>query len=327
MALCGFVALEFLMERPAVWVSSLLRLKGAPGMAIQVLGTTYLHMLLPPLVAFGVLGLVHHYADRLRKAGPATDFAAAGSAFAYAYVPHVLLVGLGVLLAAGGFDSPWLPQYGVVALDANWQRWIKLLVVFAPSAALVAVAWQALRRPQDAGTWLPQSASAVLSAGPIALGIGATLFTVFTHWAEFKPSTPGDPVPAFSIQGIQRPNATESLIAGHPAVIDFWATWCPPCIASLPHLQRLYHEFAARGVVFAAVNIEPDNRAGVEGFIAAQKLDLPFYIDADGRMQERFHVHVYPTTWLVDAAGRIVHIYSGPFAPDDLRQRLEVLAP
>lgn len=92
---------------------------------------------------------------------------------------------------------------------------------------------------------------------------------------------------------------------GHVVVIDAWATWCAPCIRSLPQLQALGRDYAARGVRVYAVSVDED-RAQIPTFLATARVDLPVLVDPGGFVLESaLKLRVMPTTWVVDRTGRV----------------------
>ncbi len=112
---------------------------------------------------------------------------------------------------------------------------------------------------------------------------------------------------------------------GRPLLLTFWATWCGPCRAELPELQRLYDELAGRGFVVAAVNVDRSPR-GVETFLERLRLTLPVYRVDQGTLA-RLGVRSIPMNVLLDAEGRVVRLFQGysPGMVPELRRELEPL--
>ena len=92
---------------------------------------------------------------------------------------------------------------------------------------------------------------------------------------------------------------------GQVVVIDAWATWCAPCLRSLPQLQALQKDYAARGVRVYAVSVDED-RAQIPTFLATARADLPVLVDPGGFVLENaLKLRVMPTTWVVDRTGHV----------------------
>jgi cytochrome c biogenesis protein CcmG/thiol:disulfide interchange protein DsbE len=103
-----------------------------------------------------------------------------------------------------------------------------------------------------------------------------------------------------------------ALRARGPVLIDFWATWCAPCLASLPEIQSLYRHAGSRGLSVIGVSIDgPRNHAKVRPFAARLGLTFPIVLDEDGRLQESFKVRVIPTTILIDTSGTVALVTQG----------------
>ena len=113
---------------------------------------------------------------------------------------------------------------------------------------------------------------------------------------------------------------------GQVVVIDAWATWCGPCVRSLPLLQKLRSDYASRGVRVYAVSVDED-RAQIPHFLASAKVDLPVLLDPGGFvLEDRLKLKQMPTTWVVDRAGQVrftQESFDGNL--DDVRSHLDAL--
>jgi cytochrome c biogenesis protein CcmG/thiol:disulfide interchange protein DsbE len=111
-------------------------------------------------------------------------------------------------------------------------------------------------------------------------------------------------------------------LKGRPAVVNFWATWCIPCIqehAALSAGARTNPDVAFLGVVYE------DTAENAKGFLEKRGgAAYPTYADDDGKAAIAFGVYGVPETFFIDAKGVIVEKYVGPLDPDTLRQRLAV---
>lgn len=105
---------------------------------------------------------------------------------------------------------------------------------------------------------------------------------------------------------------------GKVVLLNFWATWCPPCVEELPSLQRLYAARRDQGLEVLAVDVgEPPEQ--VIDFLAkiGTQVDFPVLLDSDGEQLRRWQVYAFPTNLLIDRAQRIRYAGFGAFAWDD----------
>ncbi len=105
---------------------------------------------------------------------------------------------------------------------------------------------------------------------------------------------------------------TTSLSAAKNNVVllSFWATWCPPCRAEMPSLNRLYKEYKDKGLVVIAIST--DRRVDyVKDFLEKHPVDFPVLMDSDTRVSREFGVFSMPTSFLLDRNGVIIKRYLG----------------
>jgi thiol-disulfide isomerase/thioredoxin len=113
-------------------------------------------------------------------------------------------------------------------------------------------------------------------------------------------------------------------LRGKIVVLDFWATWCPPCVESLPTLGRVTREFAGRDLVTLAVNRDdgPNREAKVRAFLERRGLaDLAVALD-DGRAAGALNVRAFPTLVVLDREGRVAMAHVGAMDEGSLRELL-----
>lgn len=92
-------------------------------------------------------------------------------------------------------------------------------------------------------------------------------------------------------------------LRGKVVLVNFWATWCPPCRKEMPDLDALYHEFAPKGLVILAISDE--DAAKVRPFIAEHHFTYPILLDPGRKVNERFQVEGIPKSFLYDREGRL----------------------
>jgi len=93
-------------------------------------------------------------------------------------------------------------------------------------------------------------------------------------------------------------------------LINFWATWCAPCRVELPQFEKLYKGKSGRGFEILAIS-EDDAPAKLTEYLEARPLSFPVLIDADGAVAKAYGVQAFPTSVLIGADGRVLHIVNG----------------
>lgn len=99
----------------------------------------------------------------------------------------------------------------------------------------------------------------------------------------------------------------KTLLAKGPVLIDFWATWCKPCIRAFPELEALYQKYKDQGFTIIGLNEDsPRNRNKVKPFVENLKVTFPILIDKDNQVMRDQRVQVLPTTILLAQDGTVV---------------------
>ena len=121
----------------------------------------------------------------------------------------------------------------------------------------------------------------------------------------------GNPAPDFEIELIDGETVTLSGYKGEVVLLNFWGTWCPPCRAEMPALQRTWEEYKDQGVVFLGAAIY-DEKADVEKFAEAFRITYPLGVDIQGDLTVDYKVTSFPTTFLIDREGNEVRRIVNP---------------
>ncbi len=137
----------------------------------------------------------------------------------------------------------------------------------------------------------------------------------------------GQPAPPFEVPDLEGNTVSlASYLGKNVVVLDFWATWCGPCVAALPEINAVANSFKDRGVVFYAVNIGEEKQAVVD-FLKEQKLDVPVALDQKSTVAGLYRASAIPQTVLIGKDGKIqvVHVGFGGNMKDQLTDELEQL--
>jgi cytochrome c biogenesis protein CcmG/thiol:disulfide interchange protein DsbE len=172
------------------------------------------------------------------------------------------------------------------------------------------------------------------SHGPWLAMIGAFLIAGSLWIAASRVPTISDPTTVAPQVGFLAPDFTATTLGGEtvklselrgtPVVLNFWATWCPPCRAELPHFQAVH---ASQGADFTLLAVDVrEAPQDVARFADQLGLTFPIPLDADGRIAATYQVRAYPTTFFIDADGVIRRIVRGTTTRAVLQSTLATLA-
>lgn len=119
-------------------------------------------------------------------------------------------------------------------------------------------------------------------------------------------------LPAPTLQASDLSGATKTLVdyRGKVLLLNFWATWCPPCLREMPSLERLREKMAGRPLEIAAID-SAESADEVNAYLSRMKLGFPVLLDADGSNTQRWKVFVLPTTFVLDGEGRVRYVLKG----------------
>jgi cytochrome c biogenesis protein CcmG/thiol:disulfide interchange protein DsbE len=158
--------------------------------------------------------------------------------------------------------------------------------------------------------------------------VAATLAT--SAWAASKTQPPlsaGIAAPPFVAKGIggEKLELT-ALLARGPVLLDFWATWCKPCVTSMPRLQGLHRELSRRGFTVVGISVDPANSVSrVPAYARKLGVTYPIVTDESGKLQRLYRPRSFPTSFLIAPNGTIAEVTEGYTTGDSDRTRFAAI--
>jgi len=163
----------------------------------------------------------------------------------------------------------------------------------------------------------------VLIAGAAWIALSANT----TSFAEGKTSAPqaGFAAPDFTLQTPSGEEYTLSKLKGNAVLVNLWATWCPPCRAEMPTIERMHQEYKDQGLVVLAINMTyQDDPANVAPFIQEYGLTFPILLEETGKVGAAYQLRSLPSSYFINRAGVIQEVViGGPMSEALLRTRIE----
>lgn len=137
----------------------------------------------------------------------------------------------------------------------------------------------------------------------------------------------GFPAPVFELETLNGNVARLEDYKGKVVIVNLWASWCGPCKAEMPALQKVSDSLADEGLVVLGVNSTvQDSEANARAFVADHALTFAILLDRDGAVGDVYRLRSLPTTFIVDRAGVISDVLiGGPLSEAVLRSKIEPL--
>jgi len=163
-------------------------------------------------------------------------------------------------------------------------------------------------------------------SGEVNLGGIATTPTVVddpTGETEAQPSA----APDFTVYDLEDNAHTLSEFQGKPVILNFWASWCGPCVSEMPEFQEFYDTYGEE-IHFVLVNLTDGQQETVETaskFVNDQGYTFPIYFDTDIDAAMKYGVNAVPVSYFLDAEGNFVAWAQGALSADMLQQGVDML--
>lgn len=169
-----------------------------------------------------------------------------------------------------------------------------------------------------------RKAGRIAAAAALVAGLGLIIFFGFT--GRFPLLNPGDAravapqagslAPDFELKTLSGQSVHLKDLRGHPVLINFWATWCTPCIQEMPMIETRYQKYSPDLVVLGVNYGEPES--DVRSFVKTSGVTFDILLDNGQKIQELYRVRGYPTTFVVDSSGRVRAVQLGVMSESQL---------
>ncbi len=130
--------------------------------------------------------------------------------------------------------------------------------------------------------------------------------------------------PPFTLKSTTGDQFDLASLKGKVVLVNFWATWCPPCRAEMPAIDQIYRANRDSGLVVLGVN-QAEDPVAVQSFASQFNLSFPILLDLDGAVNARYNIGALPTTFIIDRKGIIRDQAIGPITREQVQNKLQPL--
>jgi thiol-disulfide isomerase/thioredoxin len=130
------------------------------------------------------------------------------------------------------------------------------------------------------------------------------------------PLQENSPAPAITVNSLNGKPLNLSDLKGKVVLLNFWATWCPPCREEIPSMMKLNSAMAGKPFQMVAVSIDEGGRPAIESFFKTSGFSLPAYTDPDNQAAKAYGITGVPETFVIDKSGILIKKVIGPMAWD-----------
>ena len=154
------------------------------------------------------------------------------------------------------------------------------------------------------------------------IGAAVLLYALALSGRPSREDLPLPPARDFAFPDLAGKTVSLSAYKGQVVLVDFWATWCDPCIEELPELKALHERYKGRGFTLLAISMDALGAKAVSSFVKEHAVPYPVLLSG-GEAPEGWPMHGIPTAFLVNRDGLIVRRYLGPKLLADLSRDVE----
>jgi thiol-disulfide isomerase/thioredoxin len=130
------------------------------------------------------------------------------------------------------------------------------------------------------------------------------------------------PAPEFTLKGLDDKDVSLKDQKGSVVVLDFWATWCPPCREGLPHIDKLAKDYKDKGVKAFAIDLQ-EKKDQVQKYVTDNKLELPALLDTEGKTAKAYSVTGIPQTVIIGKDGVVQKVFIGLTPEEEVKAAID----
>jgi peroxiredoxin len=162
------------------------------------------------------------------------------------------------------------------------------------------------------------------AAARIVVAALAVVFAVALAPISATALEAGDRAPDFSLPSLDgKGNVSLAQFRGKVVYLDFWASWCAPCLKAVPEIEAMRKELASQGFAVVAVNLDQNTKKALR-FLEKNPVGYPSASDPKGRLPKQYGVDTMPTSYVIDGEGMIRHVHRGFQRGDGVKLRTEI---
>jgi peroxiredoxin len=135
------------------------------------------------------------------------------------------------------------------------------------------------------------------------------------------------PAPGWDLKDLSGKSVKLSDFKGKVVILDFWATWCPPCRAEIPNFVALQTQYKDKGLVIVGISLDQGGPEVVSSFVKTQKINYPIVMGDEGVATAYGNIQAIPTTFVIDTNGNIVGRHEGFTEKSTFESEIQKLLP
>jgi peroxiredoxin len=155
----------------------------------------------------------------------------------------------------------------------------------------------------------------------------ALVYAIYTSVTAEEKISARDQSPDFSLQSLQqKETVTLSDLKGKGVILNFWGSWCGPCLNEMPALEKQYQKWKDKGLVILGINIG-ETPVSVNNFVKEVGVTFPILLDRKREVTKLYHIGRIPASYFISPQGEIVEIFEGQMSESFIEERVKKILP